>query len=106
MRAFSDAARFATGPALYGSDALIQEFYVKEAANPVHLLVDTTLADKNFNIQAYVSRALCLGEKNLAMQFVEVPCEVSMLFGLAASGSTWQRRGPVLTVVVSARRQL
>ncbi len=27
--------RFATGPALYNSDALIQEFYTKEAPNSV-----------------------------------------------------------------------
>ena len=109
------ACRFATGPALFNSDALIQEFYSKEAPNTVcivifirthflvsgpncaaqqlklhiifciglqiHLLVDTTLSDQKFNIQAFVSRLLTLGDKVLATEFVEMPCEV--LFGEA-----------------------
>lgn len=42
----------------------------------IHLLVDTTLAEKKFTIQAFQSRTLALGEKVLATEFVEVPCEV------------------------------
>lgn len=72
---------FATGPALYNSDALIQEFYTKEAPNSVHLLVDTTLANSKFSINAFMSRLLTLGDKVLATEFVEIPCEV--LFGEA-----------------------
>lgn len=72
---------FATGPALYNSDALIQEFYTKEAPNSVHLLVDTTLAGSKFSINAFMSRLLTLGDKVLATEFVEIPCEV--LFGEA-----------------------
>eukprot|EP00798_Chlamydomonas_sp_ICE-L_P015670 gene15670-21774_t len=70
---------FATGPSLYNSDALIQEFYSKEAPNSIHMLVDTTLSDGKFNIQAFSSRLLTLGEKTLATEFVEMPCDV--LFG-------------------------
>mmetsp|Transcript_18024 Transcript_18024/g.38749 ORF Transcript_18024/g.38749 Transcript_18024/m.38749 type:complete len:285 (+) Transcript_18024:190-1044(+) len=66
---------FATGPALYNSDALIQEFYTKEAPNSIHLLVDTTLTDNKFSVQAFMSRLLTLGDKVLATEFVELPCE-------------------------------
>lgn len=73
---------FATGPALFNSDALIQEFYTKEGTNSIHLLVDTTLSGGRFNIQAFMSRLLTLkGDKVLATEFVEMPCEV--LFGEA-----------------------
>lgn len=67
---------FATGPALYTSDALIQEFYTKEAPNSVHLLVDTTLANGKFSITAYLPRLLALGDKPLATEFIEMPCSV------------------------------
>lgn len=45
----------------------------------VHLVVDTTLAKDKIATQAYVSRTLTLGDKALATEFVEVPCDV--LFG-------------------------
>ncbi len=108
--------RFATGSALYNSDALIQEFYSKESTHPVsmqrsrssairrapravpafpngvqetmyqlpvppycvvqvHLVVDTTLQDSKFSVQAFTSRVLALGEKVLATEFVEIPCD-------------------------------
>ncbi|MEW5296894.1 MAG: hypothetical protein WDW36_000141 [Sanguina aurantia] len=71
---------FATGPNLYSSDALIQEFYSKEGASPsssVHILLDTTLSGKrSHGAQAFTSRLLSLGDKVLATEFVEVPLEV------------------------------
>jgi translation initiation factor 3 subunit F len=67
---------FSTGSTLFNSDALIQDFYAKEAANAIHLVVDTTLTDKQFNIKAFICRNLSLGDRQLASQFVETPCEV------------------------------
>mmetsp|Transcript_14156 Transcript_14156/g.38333 ORF Transcript_14156/g.38333 Transcript_14156/m.38333 type:complete len:284 (+) Transcript_14156:86-937(+) len=67
---------FATGSSMYNSDSLIQEFYGKETANPIHLKVDTTMANKKFSVTAYQFRVLGLGEKVLATEFIEVPCEV------------------------------
>uniref|UniRef100_A0A7S0RJW6 Eukaryotic translation initiation factor 3 subunit F n=1 Tax=Chlamydomonas leiostraca TaxID=1034604 RepID=A0A7S0RJW6_9CHLO len=73
---------FATGSVLYNSDSLIQEFYTKEAVFPnplqqaIHVKVDTTLANQRFSITAYQSRVLALGDKPLATEFVELPCEV------------------------------
>ncbi|KAG2451861.1 hypothetical protein HYH02_003637 [Chlamydomonas schloesseri] len=70
---------FATGSELYNSDALIQEFYSKESQHPVHMVVDTTLRDDKFSISAYTSRTLALGDKQLATEFVEIPCDT--IFG-------------------------
>lgn len=72
---------FSTGLSISSSDALIQEFYSKECASPVHLVVDAALSTQRFVTKAYVSRTIGLGEKNLAAEFIEVPCEV--LFGEA-----------------------
>lgn len=98
--------RFATGPTLFQSDALIQEFYSKESSTSVsaamegltcaapvqaeqraplnkhpaclqvHLLVDTTLEGNKFTVQAFTSRQLSIKDKALATEFVEVPSEV------------------------------
>ncbi len=42
----------------------------------IHLKVDTTLANKKFSINAYQFRMLALGEKVLATEFIEIPCDV------------------------------
>lgn len=73
---------FATGPQLHQYDSLIQEFYTKEAVFPnpmqqaIHLKVDTTLSNQRFSITAYQSRVLALGDKQVATEFVELPCQV------------------------------
>lgn len=40
------------------------------------MTIDTTLQNQSLAIKAYVSRALLLGEKQLATEFVQVDCEV------------------------------
>ncbi len=42
----------------------------------IHLKVDTALTDRTFSIAAYQSRTLSLGERQVALEFFEVPCEV------------------------------
>ena len=91
---------FSTASANICSDALIQEFYAKEAAAaaaaaggsgssgsgsgsgsggvPVHLVVDTSLAGDHVDVKAYAGRSLGLSDKPLATEFVEVPCEALM----------------------------
>lgn len=39
------------------------------------MVVDTTLKGKKFSVQAYTSRTLALGDKVLATEFVEIPCD-------------------------------
>lgn len=70
---------FSTGGAVTTSDALIQEHYSKEVTvqhGPVHLRVDTSLAQDGLGVAAYLSRSLGLGDRSLAMEFVEVPANV------------------------------
>ena len=42
----------------------------------VHLKVDTNLTDKAFQVKAYGSKPLGLGDKTLASEFIEMPTEV------------------------------
>lgn len=70
---------FSTGYAMNGSDALIQDFYGRECTNPIHLTVDTTLTDNQMRIATYVSRSLSLGDKQLATEFIEIPCQSRMI---------------------------
>ena len=44
----------------------------------MHLVLDTSLAGDHVDVRAYASRALSLGDKALATEFVELPCEVLM----------------------------
>lgn len=69
---------FSSGSSINSSDALIQDFYTKEVASgsPVHLVLDTALAGDHVGVSAYISRSLALGDKPLATEFVQVPCDV------------------------------
>lgn len=72
---------FSTGGAVGSSDALIQEHYSKDVPpsshhGPVHLRLDTSLQQDKLPVEAFVSRSLGLGDKALAMEFIEVPVEV------------------------------
>lgn len=72
---------FSTTSSNICSDALIQDFYAKEptsSCGPIHLLVDTSLGGEHVDVRAYAGRALVLGDKALATEFVELPCEVLM----------------------------
>ncbi len=77
---------FSTGNDVAGSDALIHSFYTGECANPVHLVVDTTLQDNRMGIKAFVSRALTVRGRELAREFQEVPCEVRSVDAERAGG--------------------
>eukprot|EP00249_Psilotum_nudum_P006760 c20034_g1_i1 orf=337-1191(-) len=70
---------YSTSAGVSGSDALIQDFYAREATNPVHLTVDTTFQDDEPSIKAYVSTTLLLGERQLAAQFHEIPLDLRMV---------------------------
>jgi translation initiation factor 3 subunit F len=61
------------------SDALIQDFYGREVANPIHLTVDTAFTDDQANIKAYVSTPLTLGDRPLAAQFHEIQLDLRLV---------------------------
>ncbi|MCO5571345.1 hypothetical protein L7F22_025083 [Adiantum nelumboides] len=70
---------YSTSAGVSGSDALIQDFYAKEATNPVYLTVDTTFQDESASIKAFVSTALSLGDRQLAAQFHEIQLDLRMV---------------------------
>lgn len=67
---------FSTGSQVSASDALIHSFFAQECNNPVHLTVDTGLSGGKMAVCGYVSRTLCIQGRELAREFLEVPCEV------------------------------
>ena len=48
------ADRYATGVDVTEHSVLIHDFYSRETANPVHLILDTTLQKNTMAIKAYV----------------------------------------------------
>ncbi|CAB4301337.1 unnamed protein product [Prunus armeniaca] len=70
---------YSTGFGVTGGSVLIHEFYSREAANPVHLTVDTGFRNGEGTIKAYVSVNLSLGDRQLAAQFQEIPLDLRMV---------------------------
>eukprot|EP00898_Chlorokybus_atmophyticus_P009100 jgi/Chlat1/9191/Chrsp97S08474 len=71
---------YSTGNGVTGSDALLQDFYSKEAGtllpSPIHLTVDTALTNGRMAVRAFVSSPLTIGDRQLAAHFSEVPVDV------------------------------
>jgi translation initiation factor 3 subunit F len=70
---------YSTGSNLSPSDTLIHDFYGREVANPVLLIVDTAFAEEKVNIKVFVSTLLTLGERQLAAQFHEVQLDLRLV---------------------------
>lgn len=49
--------RYATGFDITEHSVLIHEYYSREASNPIHLTIDTSLQSGKMNIRAYVRSA-------------------------------------------------
>lgn len=60
---------FATGHDITEHSVLIHEYYSREAQNPVHLTVDTTLLNGCMSIKAYVSAPLGVPGKTMGVMF-------------------------------------
>lgn len=103
--------RFATGPNLYSSDALIQEFYSKEGASPsssVHILLDTTLSGKRSH-GAQVSLPGCPPvslsphqSRAFLKQTKEITAAVHILLDTTRSGKRKRLHGARVSVQTSA----
>lgn len=68
----------ANGVAVNDNSSLINEFYSSECGEPIHLVVDTTLAGDNINVKAFISRPLTIGNKPIANMFHEVKVDMCM----------------------------
>ncbi len=67
---------YATGLETDLNSVIVHEFYGRECATPVHLLVDATLSHNRFDVSAYVSTAYKIGERALSSEFRPIPVEV------------------------------
>lgn len=70
---------YSTGSALTGSDALIQDFFGREIANPIHLMVDCLLNNDEMSIKAFTSNTLTVGDQQLGAQFQQVQLDMRMI---------------------------
>ena len=72
---------YSTGRGVSSSDALIQDFFGREAPGAVHITVDTELGglDGHGGITAYVGTTLALGDRQVAAQFHQVQLDLRMM---------------------------
>lgn len=66
---------YATGLETDLNSVIVHEFYGRECASPVHLLIDATLSNGRFDVSAYVSTAYKIGERALSSEFRPIPVE-------------------------------
>ncbi|KAJ1457842.1 hypothetical protein M885DRAFT_514331 [Pelagophyceae sp. CCMP2097] len=64
------------GAAIADSSSLIHEFYSRECADAVHLVVDTSLGERGVELKAFYSTRLCVGGLELARAFAPVKVEL------------------------------
>ncbi|UYV81356.1 EIF3F [Cordylochernes scorpioides] len=69
--------RYATGPEVTAHSVLIHEYYSREANNPIHLTVDTSLAEKQMKYRAYTSSPIGVPGMNQGNMFS--PCKVEVV---------------------------
>jgi translation initiation factor 3 subunit F len=68
----------AEGVLLNDNSSLIQNFYSSECENPVHLVVDTTLAGEDIGVRGFMSQSMILGDSNLANKFLEIKVDLEV----------------------------
>lgn len=68
---------YATGADVTGHSVLIHDYYSRETSNPIHLTVDTSLADGNVTWKAFTSTAFGVPGKNTGTMFT--PCKVEVV---------------------------
>mmetsp|Transcript_15435 Transcript_15435/g.29692 ORF Transcript_15435/g.29692 Transcript_15435/m.29692 type:complete len:287 (-) Transcript_15435:575-1435(-) len=70
---------YSTGRGVDQSDALIQDFYARDVAHPVHLTLDTLMTGDEMTVEAYVSTSLSLGDKPMATHFHQIQVDLRMM---------------------------
>lgn len=71
--------RYSTSAAVSVSDALIQDFYSREANTAILLTVDTAFTSEKLKLKAFVSTPVQLGDKQLAAQFHEIQLDLRLV---------------------------
>ena len=60
------------GSLINDNSSLIHDFYSAECTDPIHLVVDTTLAGNIMGVRGFLSESLLIGDMNLANMFHEL----------------------------------
>jgi len=68
---------YSTGADVTEHSVLIHEYYAREAKNPVHITVDTTLRNSEMGMKAFVSAPLGVPGKTMGSMFTSVPVELT-----------------------------
>lgn len=66
------------GALIVDNTSLINDFYSGECCDPIHLVVDTTLAGDKINIRGFVSQPIKVDDISFANMFQEVKVELLM----------------------------
>lgn len=66
------------GRAIIDNSSLIHDFYMKECADPVHLVLDTTLTGDSLEVRAFVSAPMSAGPYTFANVFHEVRADIEL----------------------------
>eukprot|EP01116_Phalansterium_solitarium_P009095 TRINITY_DN23115_c0_g1_i1.p1 TRINITY_DN23115_c0_g1~~TRINITY_DN23115_c0_g1_i1.p1 ORF type:complete len:286 (+),score=83.91 TRINITY_DN23115_c0_g1_i1:37-894(+) len=68
---------YSSGPVINEASVMIQDFYGREMnGNPIHMTVDTTLANDTMAIKAWSHTSITLNDKTLGSHFLPVPLEI------------------------------
>uniref|UniRef100_A0ACB8EU39 Uncharacterized protein n=1 Tax=Sphaerodactylus townsendi TaxID=933632 RepID=A0ACB8EU39_9SAUR len=68
---------YATGHDITEHSVLIHEYYSREAHNPIHLTVDTSLQNGRMSIKAYISTAMGVPGKTMGVMFTPLTVKYS-----------------------------
>lgn len=69
------------GSWIVDNSSLIHDFYSNECENPIHLVIDTTLAGADMRVRAFMSRPMLVGEHAFANMFDELRVEIALSEG-------------------------
>lgn len=72
---------FPNGNWIVDNSSLVHDFYSNECENPIHLVVDTRMADGNMCVRAFMSRPMLVGEHAFANMFDELRVEIALSEG-------------------------
>ena len=97
------------GQVILDTSSLIHEFYSKECADPIHLVVDTSLTGDSIGARAFISMPMVAGPHNFGNMFHELrvdtelgPHEIiclSQIFnGQSNSSAPWQDTSVVAAI--------
>jgi len=66
------------GDLIIDNSSPIHDFYSNECSNPIHIVLDTTLAGDNMGLTAFVGEPIFLGDTVIAAAFREIKVDVCL----------------------------